>query len=224
MLEDSAGTGLMPLYSLYSSILKVKIVHSTAEFRQMIGVILVVAPHCPLCKETIAELAAVRLDLVETWMANLSSLLYQEEGANGGIRVRHLSISDFFLSGDCPSNYHVDLQNANVELRIPCLRKMVEQLSFNICKLEDSWLANSDIEDLPSRIKENISDALQYRCLYRSNHLCFGPNNGNLRVWESLRTFFEGPYGLYWIEVLSVMRKVLIGVPSLRRVILAGVL
>ena len=191
-----------------------------AEFRQMIGVLLVAAPHRPLCEETIAELAAVRLDLVNTWMANLGSLLYRDQGDDGGIRVRHLSISDYFLSDDCPSDYHVDLQNANVELAIACLKKMVEQLRFNICRLEDSRLLNSDVHDLPLRIKDNISDALQYSCLYWSNHLCLGANSGNLHIWESLRKFFEGPYALFWIEVLSIMGRVSIGVPSLRSVIL----
>ena len=219
-LEDGASSGLASLYRLYSSILKAQIMHSTAEFRQVIGVLLTAASHRSLCEETIAEMAGVRLDLVKMWVADLSSLLYRDEGANGGVRVRHLSISDFFLSDDCPSDYHIDFQNANVELGIACLKNMVDQLCFNICKLEDSRLANSDVDDLPSRIKENISDALQYSCLYWSDHLCFGANNGNPRVWESLRKFFEGPYALFWIEVLSIMGRVSLGVPSLRRVTL----
>ena len=220
-LEDSAGTGLKSLYGLYSSILKTQIVHSTAEFRQMIGVVLTAAPHRPLCEETIAEMAGVRLDLVKMWVMNLGSLLHEDEGANGGIRIRHLSILDFFLSDDCHSDYHVDLQNANVGLGLACLNIMVEQLCFNICKLEDSRLTNADVDDLPSRVKENIPDALQYSCLYWSNHLCFGANHGNQLLWESLRTFFGGPCALFWIEVLSVMGRVPIGVPSLRRVTLA---
>ena len=218
-LDDSSGTGLTSLYGLYLSILKARIMDSTAEFRQMIGVVLAAAPHRPLCEETVAELAGVRLDLVKTWVANLGSLLYRDEVANRGIRVRHLSISDFFLSNDCPSNYRVNLRAANVELGIACLKNMVEQLRFNICKLEDSRLANADVHDLPSRIKENISDALQYCSLYWSNHLCFGGNNSDERVWESLRKFFEGPYVLFWIEALSNMGMVRIGVPSLRRLI-----
>ena len=218
-LVDGAGSGLTSLYRLYSSILKARIVHSTAEFRQVIGVLLVAAPHRPLCEETIAELTGVRLDLVKMWVADLSSLLYRDEGANGGVRVRHLSISDFFLSDDSPSDYRVNLQDSNVELGIACLKTMVKQLRFNICKLEDSRLANTDVDDLPVRIRENISDALQYSSLYWTNHLCLGTNNCDERVWESLRKFFEGPYGLFWIEVLSIMRMVPIGVPSLRRVI-----
>ena len=218
-LRDSDSTGLTFLYGLYLSILKAQIKHSTAEFQQMIGVLLSAAPHRPLCEETLAVLAGVRLDLVEMWVGDLSSLLYRDEVANGGIRVRHLSISDFFLSDGCHSDYRVDLRAANVELGIACLKTMIGQLRFNLCKLEDSRLANADVHDLPSRIKENISDALQYSSLYWPNHVCFDGDNGDERVWESLRKFFEGPYGLFWIEALSIMGMVPIGVPSLRRVI-----
>ena len=214
-LEDSAGTGLTSLYGLYLSILRTQILHNTAEFRRMIGVLLAAAPHRPLCEETIAELAGVRLDLVEMWVVDLGSLLYRDKGTNGGIRVRHLSISDFFLSNDCHRDYHVDLRGSNVDLGIACLKTMVKHLRFNICKLEDSRLANAAVDDLESRIKENISDALQYSSMYWSNHVCFDDATGD---WETLRRFFEGPYALFWIEVLSLMGVVPIGVPSLRRV------
>jgi hypothetical protein len=214
-LQDSAG--LKPLYNLYSSILKERRVPSNAEFRQMIGVVLAVAPYRTLCEESIAELAGVRPNLVKKWVNNLSSLLYRDEAANGGIRVRHLSISDFFVSDHCV--YQVKLEDANMRLGIACLKTMVEQLRFNICKLEDSRLANADIHDLPSRIKEHISDALQYSSLYWSNHLCFAPDNGDHCVWGILKDMFGGFHGLFWVEVLSIMGMVAIGAPSLRRVI-----
>jgi hypothetical protein len=67
----------------------------------MIGVLLTTAPYRPLCEETIAELAGVKPYLVKRWVNDLSSLLYRDEAANGGIRVRHLSISDFFFSDHC---------------------------------------------------------------------------------------------------------------------------
>ena len=151
-------------------------------------------------------------------MADLSALLYQEDGANGGIRIQHLSISDFFVSKDCQDDYRVNLQDANVRLGISCYNTMFEQLRFNICKLEDSRIANADVQGLSSRIKQNISDPLRYSSIYWSNHLCFTLNNGDSNVWESLKKFFEGPYALFWIEVLSIMGMVSIGVPSLRKV------
>jgi hypothetical protein len=216
-LQGSAGTGLKPLYNLYSSVLKAQGVPRNAEFRQVIGVVLAAAPYRTLCEESIAELAGARPHLVKKWVNDLSSLLYRDEAANGGVRVQHLSISDFFVSDHCA--YQVDLEIANGQLGIACLKTMVEQLRFNICKLEDSRLANADVHDLPSRIKEHISDVLQYSSLYWPNHLCFTPDNGDRCVWGILKEFFGGLYGLFWVEVLSIMGMVPIGAPSLRRVI-----
>jgi hypothetical protein len=218
-LQDSAGIGLENLYELYSNILKVQIVHNGDEFQRMVGAVLSTAPYRALCDETIAELAGVKLYLVKRWLDALSSLLYRDEAANRGIRVRHLSIYDFFVSNYC--NYRVNVQDADVQLGIACLKTMATQLRFNICKLEDSRLANADIKDLPSRVKENISDALQYSSLHWSDHLCFPPNNRDQRmlVLGSMKKFFEGPYPLFWVEVLSIMGMLPIGAPSLRRLI-----
>jgi hypothetical protein len=176
-LQASVGTGLKSLYGLYSSILKSRGVPSNAEFQRMIGVILTTAPYHPLCEETIAALAGVKPNFVRKWVDDLSSLLYREEGANRGIRVRHLSVSDFFVSDDRHCGYQINLRDTNVQLGTTCLKTMVDQLRFNICKLEDSRLDNADIKDLQSRINQNISDPLQYSSLYWSNHLCSTPAN-----------------------------------------------
>jgi hypothetical protein len=218
-LQDSSGTGLESLYELYSSILKAQIVHNNAGFQRMIGVLLTTAPHRALCDETIAELAEVKPYLVKRWVDALSSLLYRDEAANRGIRVRHLSVYDFFVSDRC--DYQVNIRDAHVQLGIACLNTMVAQLRFNICKLEDSRLANADIKDLPSRVKETISDPLQYSSLHWSNHLSFPPDNSDQRVFVlgTLKKFFEGLYPLFWIEVLSIMKMVPIGAPSLRRLV-----
>ena len=218
-LQDSAGTGSESLFELYSSILKGRKALNNAEFQRMVGVLLAASPHRALCEQTIAELAGVKLYLVKTWVNALSSLLYRDEAANGGIRVRHLSIYDFFLSDRC--SYQVDVRDADVQLGIACLKAMTTHLCFNICKLDDSRLANADIEDLPSRVKENISDALEYSCLHWLDHLCFPPANRDQRtlVLGSLKEFFEGLYPLFWVEVLSIVGMVPIGVPSLRRLL-----
>jgi len=217
--EGSGGAGSKALYALYSSILKSRIMDSKAKFRGMIGVLLAAAPYRALCEETIAGLAGVQPSLVKTWVDELSSLLYRDERANGGIRVRHLSISEFLVSGHCPSDYQINLQDANVQLGISCLKTMVRQLRFNICGLEDSRLANADIQNLPSRITENISDCLQYSSVYWSNHLCFAPDTNDQRVWDSLEEFFEGPCPLFWMEVLSILGRVSMGALSIQSVI-----
>ncbi len=215
-LRGSAGTGLESLYGLYSSILKA---HSNiGGFWRMI-VVITTAQYRPLCKEPLAKLTGVKPYLVETLVDALSSLLYRGEGANGAIRVRHLSISDFFLSDRC--DYQGNLREAHAQQGIACLDTMVKELRFNICKLDDSRLANTDVKDLQSRIEEHISNPLQYSSLYWSNHLCFSPDsiNRDPSALGKLKGFFEGLYPLFWIEVLSIMGMVPIGAPSLRGVI-----
>ena len=214
-LQYSANTGLNSLYTLYSSLLKSRITPSDGKFQRVIGVLLASAPYRSLCRETIAELAKVKPNLVKKWVDELSSLLYEDEGAKKGIRVRHLSISDFFISDECPSECRVDPRDANIQLGISCLTTMIDQLRFNICKLEDSRLDNADIKDLQSRIEQNISDAFQYSCLYWSSHLCSSPKNDDWRGWELLKKFIEGQYPLFWIEGLSLMGMVSTSVPSL---------
>jgi hypothetical protein len=216
-LQGPGGTGLNSLYGLYSRILQARVAPGDAEFQRVVGVLLTTAPNRSLRDEAVAELVEVEPYLVKKWVDDLSSLLYRDEGANGGIRVRHLSISDFFVSDRC--DYQVNLQGAHIQTGIAALKTMLRQLCFNICGLEDSRLANKEITDLPSRIKERISGVLQYSSLYWSGHLCFTPDNGNPAVWGILEDFFEGLYPLFWIEALSIMGRVPVGVPSLRRVI-----
>ena len=215
-LQGSAGTGLISLYGLYSSILRAN--SNIGGFWRLI-VVITTAQYRPLCKEPIAQLTGVKLNLVETFVDDLSSLLYRDGGDNGPIRVRHLSISDFVLSDLC--DYRIELREAHAQQGITCLETMIKQLRFNICKLADSRLANAEVQDLESRIEQNISDPLQYSCLYWSNHVCFSPDmtDHDLRVLGELKEFFEGLYPLFWIEVLSIMGMVPIGAPSLRRLI-----
>ena len=218
-LQGPSGTGSASLYALYSSIVRSRIVHRGDEFRRMVGALLTTAPYRPVCEETVATLARVEPRRVQRWIDDLSSLLYRDEWTDGGVRVRHCSIADFFVSDHC--DYRVNLQDAHIQLGITCLETMVKQLRFNICKLEDSRLANSDIEDLQCRIKQNVSGPLQYSSLYWSDHLCFIPHDASRDrlVLRSLNGFFEGLYPLLWTEVLSIMGMVPIAAPSLRRVI-----
>ena len=118
-------------------------------------------------------------------------------------------------------DYQVNVRDVDVQLGIACVQVMTTQLCFNICKLEDSRLANAEIRDLPSRVKENISDSLQYSCLHWLDHFCRPPANHDqcVLVLGSLKTFFEELYGLFWVEVLSIMGTVPIGVPRLRKLL-----
>ena len=148
-ISEEDGAWPNPLYGLYSYILSSRRVRSNAEFQRVMGVLVTVAPHRALCEETIAELAGVQPNLVRRWVRDLSSLLYRDQGINGGISVRHLSISEFLVSDDCSYDYRINPRDANVHLGIACLKTMAFQLRVNICGLKDSRVPNVDVGDSP---------------------------------------------------------------------------
>jgi WD40 repeat protein len=101
--------------------------------------------------------------------------------------------------------FYVDLSDARHQLTHSCLGLMLDDLKFNICKLDSSYLANSDVPDLESRIATYIPSALPYACIYWGDHLnrlAFDHD-----VLKKLRLLFETKF-LFWLEVLSVKKGV----------------
>ena len=102
MLQDSISAGLEPLFGLYTGILKAQLIsNNTAEFWQVVALI-TTAQYRPLREATIANLARVKANLVGKWVDDLSSLIYRDQGADNGIRARHLSIIEYFVSDRVP--------------------------------------------------------------------------------------------------------------------------
>jgi hypothetical protein len=212
----TSGDALMDLHKLYSSVIESRIKQNKQSFRSAIGAIIVVSSHRSLSDETIAELVGLDARLVWTWVNKLSSLLYRERGDRGPIRVRHLSIIDFLTSPNCPSDFRVDVDEANGQVGLGCLKVMIKGLRFNICRIESSLISNEDINDLDARIKENISDGLQYSCMYWANHVYYGPDIKVPDVYDRLDDFTRGYRPLYWMEVLSLLGQVPVGESALR--------
>ncbi|KIM24838.1 hypothetical protein M408DRAFT_331512 [Serendipita vermifera MAFF 305830] len=213
--QEDASAGL---HNLYSTAIALCIGQEAETFRLIARTILAVAKYRPLSDDTLALLIGEESHVVKTWVNDLGSLLYRDETQNGGIRVRHLSIFEFLTESSCPPAFQVNLKQANEELSVYCLRTMTKELRFNICSLETSYLANSEINDLSERVKQRISDALQYSCLHWSDHLCSGPEPAKEDVSVLLDAFFTGEKPLYWLEALSLMGKTHLAASSLRQV------
>ena len=86
-------------------------------------------------------------------------------------------------------------------------------LKFNICELDTSHVANGTIRDLEQRIKDKISEALRYSCLYWATHLT---EANRTVIGEDVTEFFRCPKLLFWLEVLSITKDLRKGLDSLR--------
>ena len=139
-------------------------------------------------------------------LCHLGSLLSNVTSSNHThpIVPLHTSFRDF-LTSKKGGVFYVDLQDSHCQLAHSCLASMLDKLEFNICKLDSSYLANSDVPDLESRIIRYIPPALSYACSFWGDHLEHLVFDDDLFV--KLRSLLETKF-LFWLEVLSIKNSV----------------
>ena len=95
---------------------------------------------------------------------------------------------------------------------------MKERLKRNICNLDD-YTPLDKVEDLPTRRKAQIGDALEYACQFWTKHLVEIPNNSHniKKVCKAVEEFFTTHF-LFWIEVLIIMGRLDIGVYAINNI------
>ena len=82
---------------------------------------------------------------------------------------------------------------------------MKSGLRFNIARLETSHCRNADILDLDARITRTILPHLSYGCRFWADHL--GATAYDTDILDEIKDFLHYRL-LYWLEVLSLIKKV----------------
>jgi AAA ATPase domain len=152
-------------------------------------------------------------DLVIEILGQLGSLLSNISSSDHTRAVipLHTSFRDF-LTSKTSKVFYVNLADAHHQLAHSCVGLMFKDLRFNICQLESSYLANSDVPDIDCRVAQHIPPALSYSCLFWDNHLKHVVFEDDL--FAKLRLLFEKKF-LFWLEVLSLKSKVGQALPAL---------
>ncbi len=141
--------------------------------------------------------------VVET-LRYLGSLLSNVTSSDDTLPIvpLHTSFRDFVTNEEKSSIFYVDLRVAHRQLAHSCLSLLLDDLKFNICGLESSYLANKDVEDLESRIVKHLPPALSYACRFWDDHLEHLDFETDL--FGKLQTLFEKKF-MFWLEALSLM-------------------
>src|SRR6266702_651597 len=203
-----------PLDELYKEVLEGFFTHQESRllFRSVVGQL--IASIEPL---TIHSLTTLRLHAsydngddrhaVVILLRRLGSLLSNVNSSNESLPVipLHTSFRDFLTNKEKSGGFFVSLRDAHHQLAHSCLGLLLNDLKFNICDLESSYLANKDVNDLNPRIDNNIPPALLYACRFWDDHLEHIDFETDL--FGKLRTFFEKKL-LFWLEVLSLTSDV----------------
>jgi hypothetical protein len=152
-------------------------------------------------------------DAVVSLVRRLGSLLSNANSPDATLPLipLHTSFRDFMLNEERSGDFFVDLRDSHRELAHSCLALLLNDLKFNICHLETSYLANEDIPDLNSRIDKHIPSALVYACRFWNGHLEHIGFETDL--FGKLQTFFEKKL-LFWLEALSLTNDVILALAA----------
>ncbi|KIK20558.1 hypothetical protein PISMIDRAFT_682253, partial [Pisolithus microcarpus 441] len=115
---------------------------------------------------------------------------------------------DPLRSGD----YSIDASDAK-DMAFTTLRILRDNLRFNICELESSYLANTEVPDLSERIDKKIPPHLSYSCQFWAQHL--EKTEFDLELAGQVRDIVGSEKIMFWMEILSLLGRVGKGVSAL---------
>jgi NACHT domain len=143
-------------------------------------------------------------------LRRLGSLLSNVNSSDDSLPIipLHTSFRDFLINQDKSGDFYVSARDAHHQLSHSCLNLLLDPLDglkFNICKLETSYLANADIEDLNTRVAQHIPPALLYACRFWDDHLQHTDFKTDLFL--KVETLFKEKF-LFWLETLSLTRNI----------------
>ena len=201
-----------PLDELYKEVLEGYFIDQEARllFRSVVGQLITAFEPLSVCSLTTLRHHTSNdddYDSVVEMLRHLGSLLSNVSSADQNLPMvpLHTSFRDFLTNKEKSGDFWVSFRDAHRQLARSCLGLLINDLKFNICNLESSYLANKDVEDLDSRVDKHISPALLYACRFWDDHL--EHINFETDLFVQLRTFFEEKF-LFWLEALSLTRDV----------------
>ncbi|KAF5374066.1 hypothetical protein D9757_010745 [Collybiopsis confluens] len=198
------------LYDLYADVLynlrRIKSKMGIQFFQLVIGFI--TSAYEPFTVKVLAMMleqqsqVAIDYSMVDSMIKDLSAVL----SIHNGQVFYHLSFAEFLRSEQCPAGFQISQEGCHETLANMCLKVMMKELKFNICKLETSSIRNSEILDLEDRIEQYISPQLQYSAKWWGYHV----EKGNClnATSTSIGELITGSHVILWMECMSLLKKV----------------
>ncbi|CUA74660.1 putative WD repeat-containing protein all2124 [Nostoc sp, PCC 7120] [Rhizoctonia solani] len=174
-LSAESSTTLSAIDTLYTTILTAAINDEdlSAEEQNQIRLVLQTAVCAcePIRTQTLSMLSGLG-DKDDTIAAlqPLRSVLHVSEHS-GLVTTLHASFPDFMFSQARSGTFHCDKVVHSQAISTQCFNVMRDQLRFNICSIQSSFIPNAKIPKLEEQITTNISEELFYTCRFWMDHL-----------------------------------------------------
>jgi len=209
---------------LYKTLLKRALGEKDAEEKLVAQMVvkLVVCAQTPLTLAGIVDLLNASDDLkieilvsdVRTALELLPSVISTPMDEDGVATTFHASFPDFlFDERRCGSDNHIPLRQSHQDLARLCLHFMDKTLTIDNITGSDRWQTVDGIVK-EKKIGGCISIALAYACMFWASHI--GTNEDIESLSTELEHFLTHQV-LRWLEVLSLLRRLDVGVEVLGR-------
>ena len=119
------------------------------------------------------------------------------------VRPLHASFYEFLTNPSRSGKYFVDELDIQVELATAAFLVLHGGLCFNICRLESSYLLNSEVPHLAERVKAKISPHLSYSCCFWAKHLQATKFDAVLA--GHVKDLVGSEKMLFWFEAMSLL-------------------
>jgi hypothetical protein len=176
----------------------------------------------PLSSLALEQLLDLESRTVWRTLLHLHSVVIVPEDGVQVIRLLHPSFFDYITNpARClNSKFTVDARSQHTLLARACLSVM-KRLKRDICGIKDPSVLNSEVDDLPTRIKTQIPPELQYACRHWAWHV----SNGVVSEILTLLEEFCSKHLLYWVEICSLLgdlRGALIGLGEAQKALIVS--
>ncbi|KAJ3784074.1 hypothetical protein GGU10DRAFT_377065 [Lentinula aff. detonsa] len=218
-LDEPSSNNPPELDVLYEIILKdafdVEDAYAMTGYRSIMSQVL--AAFEPLSQATLKRLQTeyneATVDSVLYFLGSLFTGIWNSD--NTQVRPVHTSVLDFLLEKKRSKEFWVDLQQGHELLAKGSLHVMFRGLHFNMGKLESSYVMNSEIKDLETKLSKSLKPEIKYACRWWDLHFqnmwqsdSWVKNMKAIGSWvKNLENFFFH-YSLYWMEVLGLMKEI----------------
>ncbi|KAG8822059.1 hypothetical protein FRC19_006795 [Serendipita sp. 401] len=129
--------------------------------------------------------------------------------ATGGIiTIIDPIFRDFLHDKETAGSFYIDEVQSHSLMARSCFAVMMQELTFNICRIDSSFVRNNEIPNMNEKISSFISSQLQYAAIHWHKHLIQSGEESHGSLSDMLGQFSTSPYPLYWMEVISALGKV----------------
>ncbi|CAE6373463.1 unnamed protein product [Rhizoctonia solani] len=200
---------------LYTTILDTAVYQSNREPREQEWMQLIlwtaVCTREPVTIDTLAALAGIKPAKANVLLQSLYSVLHVSQVTNM-VSTLHASFPDYIFDEERSKRFYCDETKHSQLLSKHCFDIMRGQLRFNICGLETSFIADSEVKDLTARIDRSISPALSYAAHHWGHHVAKSAHCEEMQT--KLEDFLSNQL-LLWMEVLSLKGTLDMGIAML---------